>query len=176
MAIQKAVSANAYKKKNSATVLGAGNVTTTGEFAAVTNNLTLRSSVPDQVMYGSQVTDSYARKVISAGNFPQSLTGNYIVKGLSPTIAGQTNTLLRSGSSEYGQKRYPKPKLGDRRLHITSWSYTTGAATKGGSAGNTMSWGSADEAFGGTNAIPGELTYMITGLTPYNDDYKPRYL
>jgi|688.fasta_scaffold471130_2 hypothetical protein len=173
MAIQKAVSGNAYKKLNSATVMGGGNVASTS--TSVTNVLAIRSSVPTDTLYGSQVTDSYTQKSISAGKLANMVVGNYIIRTLSPSIAGQASTLLRNPTSEFGQKRYVRAKTSHRREHITSWSYTTGAATKGGSAGQSSSFG-ADNAFSGTNAIPGELTYMVTGLTPTNDDYKPRYM
>ena len=172
MAIQKAINANPYRKQNCGTVFGAGNIGTGGP---ITKSLNVVDSVPTNTLYGSQVPDSTAVKAISAGKFGNFVNGNYIVRGLSGTIAGQTSTLLRSGTSEFGQKRYPKAKTSDRRYHITSWSYTTGAATKGGNAGDSFSFG-ADHAFSGTNAIPGEFTYMLTGLTATNADYLPRYI
>lgn len=176
MAITKAITGNVYKKKNSGTIFAGGNVSTSDPNGVITNNLTIRNSIPTGNLYGSQATDAYGSKAISAGPFANKLdVGNYMVRGLSPTIADQTSTILRSCSSDYGQKRISRPKTSDRRLHITSWDYVTGVATKGGSAGAAFTWNS-DQASVGTLAIPGELTYMVTGLNPTNDDYKAKYL
>ena len=172
MAIQKAISANPYRKQNCGTVFGAGNIGTSGP---ITKSLNVVDSIPTTSLYGSQIVTTTAVKAITAGKLGNFVNGNYVVRGLSGTIAGQTSTLMRSGSSEYGQKRYPQPMTSARRYDVTRWNYVTGAITKGGNAGDSVSYG-ADHATSGTNAIPGEFTYMLTGLTATNADYLPRYI
>lgn len=69
-----------------------------------------------------------------------------------------------------------------QRLDITSWSYTTGAATYGSNRGVTvLSSGfngttgqRADDAANPSNAIPGELVYMYGNYYPSAADYSAR--
>lgn len=74
-------------------------------------------------------------------------------------INGTANTLLETGSSDTSQHRSINRLNTTRRYNITAWSYVTGAATKGGNAGDEVDFGS-DHAATPSRAIPGEFVYM----------------
>lgn len=120
-------------------------------------------------------------KPYSAGVFGKMEEGYYITRGYMSRLAQTNNTILRSPGSETASRKPYNPARGNYRYDITSWDYVTGAATKGGSAGS--SFGYIDPVGGGavtvepfpTMSVPGELCYMVTGITPTQDDYAAVY-
>jgi len=189
MAQQKAISANPYRD-NGATVIKGGNIDST-------NTVTTAPSVSEilnaEDRYGSKVAEAVSPdssgnlgtiKANSSATFAyQMVEGEYVAKIIGTKIAGITNTVLRSGAGDFGHRRPIARWEGYYRLNITDWSYTTGAATYGGSEGDQVVPTGIDattgpgvyEAANPTWAIPGELVYMIKGSLPTQDDYKSKY-
>jgi hypothetical protein len=184
MAVTKAITGNAYKHNNG-TVFHGGNVNTT------TGPLQKNLSIADSTYapyYGSHVNlgdgsvlesgTVGTQKAISGGNFASMEQGAYVAKILGTKVAGITNTILRSGASHTNTRVPFNYAKGTRRYHITAWSYTTGAATKGGSAGGRINY--YDPETGNTQAVepyptkavPGRLVYMVTGKTATTDTYQ----
>lgn len=186
MAVTKAITANTVKHNNG-TVLMGGNVSSTGPLA---NDLSLAETTHNPGFYGSRVVLADGsvlesgtigtQKAISAGQFAKMEEGKYVAKILGTRVAQTSNTYLRSGAADIASRKPLHYAKGNRRYHITSWSYTTGAATKGGSAGAKVTY--IDPETGNTQAseplptktVPGRLVYMINGKTPERDTYSSR--
>lgn len=186
MAVTKAITANTVKHNNG-TVLMGGNVSSTGPLSS---DLSLAETTHNPGFYGSRVALADGspvesgtigtQKAISTGQFAKMEEGKYVAKILGTRVAQTSNTFLRSGASDINSRVPYNFARGNRRYHITSWSYTTGAATKGGSAGARVNYidpetGSA-QSFEPqpTKTIPGRLVYMINGKTPERDTYNSR--
>lgn len=183
MAVTKAITANPVKHNNG-TVLQGGNVSSTGPLA---NDLSLGETTYNPGFYGSRVNlgdgsvlesgTVGTMKAISAGQFAKMEDGKYVGKILGTRVAQTANTFLRSGASDIAQKRPLHYAKGNRRYDITSWSYTTGAATKGGSAGAKVTY--IDPETGSaqameplpTKTVPGRLVYMVNGKTATKSVY-----
>lgn len=175
---QKAITGNVVKQ-DSATMLHAG------DSNSAVNNLSLVENQSVQLQYGAKLGlatspassgNIGAIKTISAGPFSNLEAGKYIAKKLTSTIAGQSNTFLRSGAADVGLRAPVHKFYGYQRLNITSWDYVTGEATVGGAAGatvlasgtNGVTGKAADQAYG----PPGELVYRTGKSTPTQDDFK----
>ena len=179
---QQAKSNNPYRNRGG-TVLQGGNVPVSNT-ANVTNVLTLANNsfytgdVSGRVMLAVSPASSGnvgTKTVLASGTFGKNTKGQYICQGLPGTLAGSPTTLLRSGASDFNHRNgltlTPSPKY--QRLDITSWNYVTGAITSGGGRGSTVTLG-PDQAAQPTNAVPGELVYMVKGVDATQDDYKSR--
>lgn len=179
------------QKNNGGTVLQAGNTD-----SSVVIDLSLSSNA-STTPNGSKVIQSATSNIgtmkpISGGNFANTMTsGKFIVRGLTgQSIAGVALSgignikIAAEQNGNYSIKRWSQYE----RLHITSWDYVTGAATKGGSAGDATYFAAvdgstvnsnalskaADDAANPTKAVPGELVYMTTGVLPTQDEYEAR--
>lgn len=173
-------------KNDSATMLNAGDTNSS------VNNLSLIERNTPQTKYGSKLGLAVSpvasgnigtAKTISGGRFSNLEEGNYIGKRYTSTIAGTSSSLLRSGAADVaGGKRGKTAYGGERRLHITSWDAVTGAATKGGNAGDLIPASGFDgvtgfradhaNSFSSTDLVPGELTFHTGKLAnPTNVDY-----
>lgn len=181
MSTQAAVSGNATKN-NGGTVKKAGNANTT------TGPITSTRSLMDDArttQYGSKVVLS-SGSTGSSGNVGtfnaltnfayQMVAGRYIMKRNTSYVNGSSSTFLNSGAADAGFRR-PIPKLETTRQlgsgWLTSWSYETGAITKGSNAGNASSFGN-DDAARPSDATPGELSYKTGAKLPVQDEYAPR--
>lgn len=183
MATTKAITGNRIKN-NGATVLGAGNL----DGVNVTKDLSIRTSLSQDTRYQvKNATTQGVQKAVSAGTFGYQEAGNYVGhKYTSMKVAGVSNNVLRSGAGDYGlgTRKAINSISGSRRYNITGWNYVTGAATTGGLAGAAFSWidpnvaggatAGVDAAANPTRAIPGEFTYLVTGLTPTQLDYSAK--
>lgn len=164
-------------KNNGGTALHAGNIGNRN----LTNNLSLSTNGFKTGFYGSRVplaVSPYSSgnvgtlKPLSAGRFAEMERGKYLILGYSNRIAQTNNSILSVPASDFSRKMtLINAFYGARRLHITSWDYVTGVATKGGNAGDLVTFG-ADHAAAVTDAVPGELTYMYGAILPRQDDYK----
>lgn len=183
MATQAAISGNAVKN-DGGTLLHAGAVASS-RFA----NMTLATTTDNSESYGSKVFEAVSPnssgnvgtfRPLNAGVFGQMEVGQYVAKVLGTRIAQTDNTFLRSGAAETSSRTSLHYARGNRQYDITDWSYTTGAATKGGNEGtlftyvNPVGGASVTHEPLPTDAVPGELVYMVTGKTPDQDDYKAR--
>lgn len=183
MSTQRAITANPIRN-NSGTMLGNGTWST----GAVTKQVTLRDSAIEDG-YGSKVVQAVSPDSSgnlgtfnSMTNFAHFSAGQYMIRRHATTINNVADNTLRFGAADFGLRRPIHSWTGYQRLHITSWDYVTGAATTGGEAGTTVQASGidgtvgrgADDAANPTDAVPGELVYMVTGATPTQDEYKPR--
>jgi hypothetical protein len=75
-------------------------------------------------------------------------------------IAGTASIFMNSGAADFG-RRSIHSKTNRRTVHITSWNYETGAATKGADTDDSFG---ADHAATPTRAIPGEFQYTDHGM------------
>lgn len=182
MSTQAVISGNATKN-DGGTLLHAGNVASS-RFA----NLSLATNI-HEAEYGSKVHEAVSPnssgnvgtfRPLTAGVFGKMETGQYVAKVIGTRIAQTDNTFLRSCAAETSDRTSLHYARGNRRYDISDWSYTTGAATKGGSQGDLFTYvdpvGGGSQAFEPfpTDLVPGELVYMVTGKTPDQDDYKAR--
>lgn len=182
MAQTKAFTSNAVVN-NGGTALGAGSAGTKLDGLSLATNAH-HPDVGSRVYQAVSPTDSGnlgTIKALSAGVFGKMEEGYYITRGYMSRLAQTNSTILRSPGSETASRKPYNPARGSQRLHITSWDYVTGVATKGGNAGDTFTYvnpvgGGAvtQEAFP-TMAVPGELCYMVTGITPTQADYAAVY-
>lgn len=182
MATTKPISGN-VQRNNGGTVINAGNL---GSNGVITRNLTLLEDV--QTEKGGLYQ---AVSPVDSGNLGtlKAKTGNpfdyqhdgYIVVGHTSTVGGAAQTALQGGASDFNVgKQGLHFSNGNNRYDISSWDYVTGAATKGGNAGDSVTFydpenktSIAREPYP-TNAVPGEFTTMVTGLTPTKNDYPAR--
>lgn len=180
MATTTCIAGNATKANVSATILNAGN----HDGNNITNNLTLATNAYRQQQYVSlppvnTANCGTAPAPITGGRYGQSVAGEYVVKGgnVTTTLAGVSNTTLRSGAAGFGQRRGKNWFTQYEMLGITDWSYVSGVPTHGlgehfVGSGITLS---ADHVTTlQTNAVPGEFVYMVTGKTPTQADYAAR--
>lgn len=170
MATTTAGASHGGKRNNGATVLYGGDV---GDNAPVTN-------APDRSILGHhsgkhgavvvQSANLGTHKGYSAGTFAYRMeAGKVVGMRMAESISGVANDILLSGAGDFGRRNVHWIEK-HRRLHITSWDYVTGAATKGGNAGDAANFhnvrgsGHIDDAAHPTRAIPGELVYTDHGL------------
>lgn len=176
MAIKKAITANDYQNCGGTVLLG-GNATTSGATPAVSNVLGKGSLNYHSGRYGASVpvysATSGNKKAVSAGNWAKMVANQYVIKGYCSYLGGVANTKLNSSVGAGNIHKSIHAKTTRVTVHITSWNYATGVATKG--ANTTDDFG-ADNAATPTASVPGELTYLVTGLTPTQTDYEARKL
>lgn len=137
-------------------------------------------------VFASTVLDnSVADKAVSAGTFAFNNQAP-ISKKVTTSLAGVSNTVLRSAASQPGLIRgiHRQEKVRTRRLttairaghwNIFSGTFSTTPTTAvdlfWDNAGNTTSATSTDQAASPTRAAPGELVYKTGKLAPVLDDY-----
>jgi hypothetical protein len=185
MTVTTAISSNPVRN-NSATILGAGNVsntTTTNVLSLADNMVHDKTTVLEAVQVGSS-GNLGTFKPLSAGKFAAPMTaGNYIARGLTnQTLAGAISYTVYTACSNTEARQAIMRFKGYQRLHITSWNAVTGAASYGAQRGvTTLASGIdgktgvlADSAANPTAAVPGNLTYMVKGTEATNDEYSPK--
>lgn len=173
---QPAISGNRYKN-NGGVIVNGGNHT---EGLVVTKSLT---DLARNLGYGAKIVLAVSPassgtlgtyKPYSAGTFAYvQQPDTWIAMKTGTKISGVATSRLKSGATDVSLFRAIPKTESTRRLSITSWSYTTHVATKGGTAGDSSSFG-ADHAARPTNAIPGEFVTQTGSPTPTQNDYKPR--
>ena len=173
---QKMISGNPYKH-NGGVVLNGGNHT------AGTVTVKTLSDIARNLGYGAKVVLAVSPatsghlgtyKPYAAGTFAYvQQPDSWIGLKIGTKISGVTTTRLASGATDVSLFRAIPRKESTRRLNITSWSYSTHAATKGVNAGDSSSFGQ-DHAARPTSAVPGEFVFQYGAPTPLQADYKPR--
>jgi len=183
MATQAAVTGN-VTKNDGGTLLHAGTVASS-RFV----NMTLATVTDGGDNYGSKVFEAVSPnssgnigtfRPLSAGVFGKMEVGFYVAKVLGTRIAQTDDTFLRSGAAETASRTSLHYARGNRRYDITDVSAISGVVSKGGNEGALFNY--IDPVGGGaqihepfpTNAVPGELVYMVTGKIPDQDNYKAR--
>ena len=137
------------------------------------------NNVQTNVKYTADAVTPGSYKLLS-GIF-DALTANcYIGMVIGKDSAGRAINVLRSPGADTAYRKAIAAAAGNYRYNITSWDYVTGIATKGGSAGASVTYTniSSGSALASepapTRAIPGELTYSIGTNVPTMADYKQR--
>lgn len=174
MAQTKAISGNSIQNTRG-TILGGGS-SANEKMATLLNNL--HTVQGNHVQKAVSPTDSGNLGTVSpiTGSFGQQTNG-YIGPFLTSYVAGVANTTLRIPGSN-SRHRSVHPARGNYRYDITSWDYVTGAATKGGSAGQAFTyWGPASNGSVAVEDLSvGEFTFIEGPVTPSMKDYGSRNL
>lgn len=140
----------------------------------------------DVGVFGSTVVDNNsADKALSAGVFAYD-NESPVAKKVTTSLAGVSNTVLRSGASDPSNIRsiHKLEVVRTRRqtsaIRAGKFNEFTGKFDAGfpvnevddfyDIATNTLSETSTDNAAAPTRQVPGELTYLV-GVTPVNADY-----
>lgn len=154
MAQQKAINANAYNNNGGTTL-------TSATVAAIACGSKDVNKVP------AETATSGTDQVDSGGTWAQ--IGQILTKtpGVTTSLAGQAKTGIGPGNPIQAHSIHAV--VSRRTVHITSWNYATGVATKGN---NTVDAFGDDHASTPTRAIPGELVYTTGAPLPTMDDYK----
>lgn len=182
MAQQAATSGN--ERKARITVLHAGNVSNNAvKNIAQADTVKLPLKPDNKTIFlanGNSASNIGASGAFSSRQFNSTRENQYIMPYMTSKIAGTSDNTLRSPASDFGQTGINK-FAGYERYHNVSWDAATGDLTKGANAGVTVQPSGVDNVVGpntdhaiGTDAIPGELVYMITGRVPTQEDYNPR--
>lgn len=159
---------------NNGTALNAGSVATTGP---ITNAPTSFLAITGNLVPGPRAR-SGTRAIISAGTFNNQVVGNYAVKGGShmSTLAGVASTHLNTPTRLGKFNKSINSLLWRTSLNAaTSWNLVSGQPSYP-TTKTVFSHFGTDNAANPTSAIPGRLTYLITGMTPFNDYYNIVYL
>jgi len=152
MAVQKVVSANAYKKFDSATILFGGAVPSNSR--VVTNvdgiehmgyhsgragaalppamslaNIAANTAGDAEPAAGRSKSSTF--KPYSAGTFGYQVKNKYVVMGLSDTISGVANTILYIPASDIAtaKRRAPYFRSGIRTNFLRVFTWTTSSTT-----------------------------------------------
>lgn len=138
----------------------------------------VNSFVTDKAYVASASAGSYTEV---AGTWATMTAGEYIMLGYASSVAGGQKTTTGFGS-DYGIRRsiHKLEHLYTRRvataIRAGYWNIYTGEwSTDPVVADDAATWGT-DEAATPTRAIPGELTYRVSGMPdgtygPIQDDY-----
>lgn len=174
---QTTAKANQPVKNNGAVVPRGGAIATGGPVTSAPDNLTqgyTSKGVGGTDVLSKTGSNIGTQKAVTANAFArQMVPGQYVMMRYG-YIAGSATNFLNSGAADFG-RRSIHYKENRRSYHITSWNYTTGAATKSGDTNDNFG---TDDAARPTRAIPGELTLTDHGLAksgslavPLNTDY-----
>lgn len=174
-----------YKNKGG-TILNAGNVSTVTneQNKAATTNLSIGSSakrygygsVPFLAVSPTSSGNVGTIKPISGGVFAQMEKGKYVAMVIGTRIAQQNNTVLAFGANySVGKKNgFINSFTRDRVMNLLSVDYFTGRTTKGGNTGSGVVFNADHAVDQTTDALPGELQYMVGSPIPTQDNYKAR--
>lgn len=164
-------------RNNGATVPRGGAIATGGPVTSAPDNLTQgynSKGVGGTSVISQTGSNIGTQKAVSANTFARTMVAGQFVMMRYGYIAGSQTNFLNSAAGDFG-RRSIHYKENRRSYHITSWSYTTGAATKGAPTNDDFG---RDDAARPTRAIPGELTFTDHGLAksgslavPLNTDY-----
>lgn len=172
------------ERKARITVLHGGNVS-----SSAVKNTTIASTVtnplkPDNktifLANGDSASNIGASGSFASRQFNATRENQYIMPYMTTKIAGATDNVLRSPAADFGYVGINKFGA-NQRYHNVSWDAATGALTKGANAGASVLPSGIDGTVGanadhalGTDAIPGEIVYMINGRTATQHDLPPR--
>jgi len=166
------------RKDNGGTVLWGGNVSTTvgTDIGPNVSQALGYTTVGFHKGAGSIIYNSTSRNVgVYAGgnNFNVMTKGTYVMTIVSTTLGGLSNTTLQSGASDgmgrVSQNYYIGNIRTTRYIMTGGWYYQTGQAVAKTDFVDSLT----TETFP-TRAIPGRLTYLVTGKLPKNDSYKAK--
>lgn len=146
----------------------------------------LSDVIPDTVSHGSITPGSGATDHLRPATTETGALFNVVQEGhyVAPymtdgTLAGVAKTVHNTPASDYGRRGIHR-LISARRLDVTSWSYLTGAATKGANAGVSYDQyapegGTVDDASNPTLGVPGELVYLYGAASGSFDEYPEKH-
>ncbi len=136
---------------------------------------TLRKNPVSSNYNVKQTANSGVTKPYSAGTFMYMAVGKYIIRRISDTISGVSNTVLRSGAAFPGSHgQHPNVHVRGTILQALSWdSSSRDLPAYTATLNQTETTFNADHAATPTVtlAVPGELTYRNSKPVPVSDDY-----
>lgn len=171
------------------TVNNGGTAVNVGTTSTVLSNQSLGRD--DQGVFGSKVVSNavvdYADPALSGGTFAYNNT-TPIAPRLTTTLAGISNTFLRSGASDLSSRRsiHRQEKVrsnrfttafrnGNFNLYTGQYSSVTTAVDNFWDIANdTTSATSTDNAATPTRSSPGELTYKLGQPSPVSTTYSAK--
>lgn len=116
-------------------------------------------------------------KALVGGTFCVLTPSEYVIRRVTSTIAGLSNTSLRSGASDFGVRHSIHYIENIKTTFLTTLSWTSSidgqpvyTLTK---SDQSLSFGTDDEARSNM-ASPGELVYLANGKVPTQKDYPAR--
>lgn len=120
-----------------------------------------------------------AFKPLAGGTFLYMAQGKYIIRRVSNTISGVANTVLLSGAAfPTNHGMHPNVHVRGTILTALQWSRSAGhdLPVYTATVDNVETTFNADNETTPTItlAVPGELTYKSSKITPVNDDYKAK--
>lgn len=202
MAVQKIVTANPYRKFDSATVLFAGAVPSNSRVVTNVDGIehmgyhsgragsALPSPLSDATISANTAGDAEPAagrsknptyKPLAAGTFGYMAAGKYVAKKLAVTLSGVANTVLYTGAADYGRKP-TYLRSGIRTSYLYAWTWTAdneGAPTYSKTyhnrtpAQNDMN-GQDEASVLVTRALPGEIQFLFGAKTPLQANYPAR--
>ncbi len=167
-------------KNNRGVIRRAGNLNNTVRWTAQTIGEPLKN-FSQRVFQTTQVGAA-----LSGGTF--YYRAGHLIRRVTSTINGTSNTKLLSGGSDFGRMRAVNRAEGTRFSFLSGWSWSVGAdgnvvytATVGAGAQFGGLWkisanadataGSDDDVANPTRLIPGELVYKAMKNAPVTADY-----
>ncbi len=137
---------------------------------------TLRSNPVSSHYNIKQNSNTGATKPYSAGTFMYMVANKYIIRRVSDTISGVSNTILRSGAAvSYNHGLRPNLHVRASILQALSWDASTrDLPAYTATVNSTETTFSTDDAAAPSLATPGELTYKSSKITPVQDEYAAR--
>ena len=191
-------------KNNGATVVNGGSASTSGPVTNILDIVEIADTVPGKIGSkvvandgtGANTTDRVGVSGVRAGATLAYNAGptEWVMRGVTQTLAGQSNTaLLSKGSDWNGQPKDNIFQLTTTRAYGSGDSTTYNMLAKpngtinpnfvkGSGAGNIVRFvrtsdgvtAATDDAATPTRSAPGELVYRTGAKNPVMDDYKSR--
>lgn len=115
--------------------------------------------------------------LLSRGNFATMTAGTYVMRKVATTLAGQSNTVLRSGASDFGVRRSIHKLEHMRTYRVATairagyWNEYNGTWSTAPTSADDASTMGTDHAATPTLAVPGELVYRSGKPLPVQEDY-----
>lgn len=136
----------------------------------------------DSFKGGSQISINFSHAAralgVGVGNFAQMVAEQFVIRKVTTLLAGQANTVLRSGASDFGHRNTPhllegiRSRLVATAIRAGNWDIYGGSFSSD-PTNQLDSFGQDDEARS-SRATPGELVYQDGSNTPFQDSYESR--
>jgi hypothetical protein len=149
-------------KNNNSTVMAAGTLSALKNVSLGNNKSTRNKVIAPTATSGTDL-------ILDSGIFAYDATNSEVITlGATSKINGSANDVIRFTAADDSHRRNVHNITSVRTMHITSWNYATGVATK--SANTTDSFGVDYEANINKN-VPGYLVILETGKNATSKSY-----
>lgn len=177
MGITTCISGNSVKKYgNSATIVNAGNVTSTPENSSLTLTRLSQNKLSPFVRVAVSANSSGnlgTIKPYSAGSFAYQARGKYIMKIVGKEISGVASNVMLGGAAQIANRPWNK-----QTVQRTSFLYSlTWTASRNGQPVYTSTVNNRTNDFGADHATYdlGEFTFRTGKPLPSQNDYTTSY-